>query len=151
MPNASFDKGPPATTASLPERLERRYDIHNEAMFLRQQAADAKVALQQTLAAMQETAKTAADVRAWTHAYPWYAVGAAAVVGFITATAVVSPAPRESNGSRTESARRAPSAFSSSVRSLLFSIGRGMLMSAIAGATGAISANVQDAESEDSG
>jgi hypothetical protein len=55
---------------------------------LQQQAADAKVAIQQTWVEMQETAKAAADVRRWTQQYPWIAVGAATVVGFVAASAL---------------------------------------------------------------
>jgi hypothetical protein len=55
---------------------------------LQQQAADARVAIQQTLAEMQETVKVAADVRRWTQQYPWIAVGAASVLGFVAASAL---------------------------------------------------------------
>jgi hypothetical protein len=45
--------------------------------------------MQHTVADMQATAKEVANVRWWTQQYPWYAVGAATVLGFIAATAVV--------------------------------------------------------------
>jgi len=61
-------------------------------VFLTQQATDAKTAMQRTLADMQATVKEAADVRWWTQQYPWYAVGAAAVLGFVTATRALAPA-----------------------------------------------------------
>ena len=66
----------------------RQYNTQDEATFLQQQAADAKVAIQQTLVEMQETAKAAADVRLWTQQYPWIAVSAAAVLGFVAASAL---------------------------------------------------------------
>jgi len=66
-------------------------------MFLRQQAADAKTAMQRTVADIGSTAKAAADVRWWTQQYPWYAVGAAAVVGLVTAAHVFAPAGRRAH------------------------------------------------------
>jgi len=69
----------------------RHYNTTDEGVFLTQQATDAKTAMQRTLADMQATVKEAADVRWWTQQYPWYAVGAAAVVGFVTATQVLGP------------------------------------------------------------
>jgi hypothetical protein len=116
--------------------MEQRYDVADEAAFLQQQAADAKVAMQRTLAAMQETAKSVADVSAWTRMYPWYAVGAAAVAGFITATAVLSPPQRQRHGAHTETASASGSSLWSSVLSLLWGMGRGVLMSTIASAVG---------------
>jgi ElaB/YqjD/DUF883 family membrane-anchored ribosome-binding protein len=70
---------------SLIMRQMQRYDAADEARFLRQQADDATNAIKQTLARMQETAKDAADVRWWTQRYPWYAVGSAGLLGFVTA------------------------------------------------------------------
>jgi hypothetical protein len=66
----------------------RQYNTQDEATFLQQQAADARVAIQQTLAEMQETVKVAADVRRWTQQYPWIAVGAASVLGFVASSAL---------------------------------------------------------------
>jgi hypothetical protein len=45
---------------------------------------------------MQATAKEAANVSWWTQQYPWYAVGAATVLGFIAATSVLAPADHRS-------------------------------------------------------
>lgn len=61
-------------------------------MFLTQQAADAKTAMRRTVADIKATAQEAADVRWWTQQYPWYAVGTAAVVGFVAATHILAPA-----------------------------------------------------------
>jgi hypothetical protein len=67
------------------------YNTQNEGVFLAQQAEDAKIAMQRTLADMKGTAMEAADVRWWTQQYPWYAVGAAAVLGFVTTAKVLAP------------------------------------------------------------
>ncbi len=68
---------------------KRHYNTDDERVFLTQQAADAKTAMQHTVADMQATAKEVANVRWWTQQYPWYAVGASTVLGFIAATAVL--------------------------------------------------------------
>ncbi len=61
----------------------QRHDERDEAAFLRRQAEEAKQAMQQTFAEMRETAKTAADVQAWTQAHPWPSVGAGVLAGFM--------------------------------------------------------------------
>jgi hypothetical protein len=129
--------------------MERQYDAHDEATFLQQQAADAQVAMRQTLAAMQETAKSAADVGAWTREYPWHAVGVAAVAGFLTATMVVSPSHRQSHDPRTQTASASASSFMSSVLSYLWRMSRGMLLSTVVSAIGvsAVQAETTDGES----
>jgi len=66
----------------------RHYETDNDSVFLAQQAADAKTAMQRTVQEMQTTVQQAANVRWWTQQYPWYAVGAAAVLGFVAATQV---------------------------------------------------------------
>jgi hypothetical protein len=126
--------------------MDQRYEAHDEATFLQQQAADAQVAMRQTLAAMQETVKSAADVGAWTREYPWYAVGVVAVAGFLTATTVLSPSHRQSHGSRTEATSESPSSFLSSVLSFLWRVSRGMLLSTI---VSAMSINAAHAEAID--
>ena len=68
----------------MPQKA-RQYPTTDEGTFLRQQAADAKTAMQRTVADIGNTAKATTDVRWWTQQYPWYAVGAAAVVGLVTA------------------------------------------------------------------
>jgi hypothetical protein len=75
---------------------KRHYDTNDERVFLAQQAADAKTAIQHTVADMQATAKEVANVSWWTQQYPWYAVGAATVLGFIAATSVLAPADHRS-------------------------------------------------------
>ena len=70
---------------------KRPYNTDDERIFLAQQAADAKTAMQHTVADMQATVKEAANVSWWTQQYPWYAVGAATVLGFIAMTSVLPP------------------------------------------------------------
>jgi hypothetical protein len=83
----------PSDTALLtgPQK-KRHYNIDDERVFLAQQAADAKTAMQRTVADLQATAQEAANIRWWTQQYPWYAVGAATVLGFVAATYVLAPA-----------------------------------------------------------
>lgn len=71
---------------------KRHYDTDDERVFLAQQAADAKTAMQRTVADMQAAAKEAANIGWWTQQYPWYAVGAATVLGFVAATSILAPA-----------------------------------------------------------
>jgi hypothetical protein len=123
--------------------MKQQYEVEDEATFLQQQAADAKVAMQRTLAAMQETAKSAADVRAWTQKYPWYAVGIATVAGFVAARTVLSPAHRQNSRAPTETPAASRSSPLSSVLSWLWGMGRGMLISAI---VSAVSVNVAETE-----
>lgn len=145
MPNTSFDNEPRADTAPLMARMAQRYEVEDEAAFLQQQAADAKVAVQRTLAVMQETAKSAADVGAWTQKYPWYAVGIAAAAGLITATTVLSPSRHQRNGAYAEPPSASRSSWLSSALSLLWGASRGMLMSALVSAIGVA---VGEAESD---
>jgi len=82
----------PSDTALLTEpQKKRHYNTDDERIFLAQQAADAKTAMQHTVADMQATVKEAANVSWWTQQYPWYAVGAATVLGFIAVTSVLPP------------------------------------------------------------
>ena len=71
---------------------QRHYNTDDERVFLAQQAADAKTAMQRTVADMQAAAREAANIRWWTQQYPWYAVGAATVLGFVTTMYVLKPA-----------------------------------------------------------
>jgi hypothetical protein len=86
MTNVSSSNALPSDAAwpTVPQKA-RQYPTTDDGMFLRQQAADAKTAMQRTVADIGSTAKAVADVRWWTQQYPWYAVGAAAVVGLVTA------------------------------------------------------------------
>ena len=92
MTNASSSNVPSSAAAlpTLPEKT-RHYNTTDEGMFLAQQAADAKTAVLRTVADIKATAQEAADVRWWTQQYPWYAVGAAAVLGFVAATHLLVP------------------------------------------------------------
>lgn len=71
---------------------KRYYNTDDERVFLTQQAADAKTAIQHTVADMQATAKAVANLSWWTQHYPWYAVGTATVLGFIATTSILAPA-----------------------------------------------------------
>ena len=108
---------------------KKRYSNINDAgAFLAQQAADAKTAIQHTVTDIQATAKEAANVNWWTQQYPWYAVGTAAVLGFVATTLVVAPSDH-----RTPAAPPAmpKAAARPSWRASLFGVGRDMLMSVI--------------------
>jgi len=107
---------------------KRHYNTNDERVFLAQQAADAKTAMQHTVVDMQATAKEVANISWWTQQYPWYAVGAATALGFIAATSVLAPAdhrPRPAPPAASQAAAR-PSWTTS-----LFEIVRSMLMSII--------------------
>ena len=60
----------------------------SEAEFLERQTAEATAAIGDTLKAIQANLKDAANVRAWTQQYPWWAIGAAALTGFAAAAAI---------------------------------------------------------------
>jgi len=93
MTNASSGNMRHSDTALLTEpQKKRHYNTDDERVFLAQQAADAKTAMQHTIADMQTTAREVANISWWTQQYPWYAVGAATVLGFIAATSVLAPA-----------------------------------------------------------
>jgi hypothetical protein len=75
---------------TVPEKT-RHYNTNDAREFLAQQAADAQTAIRRTVADIQVTAHEVVDVRWWTQQYPWYAVGTAAVLGFLMATHVLAP------------------------------------------------------------
>ncbi len=132
MMNASSSNAPPSDTAlpTVPQKT-RQYNTTDEGMFLRQQAADAKTAMLRTVADIKATAQEAADVRWWTQQYPWYAVGTAAVVGFVAATHLLAPADHHAQPvppAQSQTAAR-PSLMSS-----LLEMVRSVLLSAIIGA-----------------
>ena len=58
-------------------------------MFLREQAANAKAALKQAIGEFGRGLGHGVDPRAWTQQYPWMTLGAAAVAGFVAASAVI--------------------------------------------------------------
>jgi len=107
------------------------YNTTDEGLFLTQQATDAKTAMLRTVADIKATAQEAADVRWWTQQYPWYAVGAAAVVGFVAATQLLTPAGPQAQPAPPAQGQAAarPTLMSS-----LFEMVRSTLMSAIIGA-----------------
>ena len=80
-----------------------------------------------TVADMKATAREAADVRWWTQQYPWYAVGAAAVVGFVAATQLLTPAHQPAQPAPPAQAAARPTLVSS-----LFDMVRSALMTTIA-------------------
>ena len=129
MTNASSSNMRHSDTALLTEpQKKRHYNTDDERVFLTQQATDAKTAMQHTVADMQATAKEVANVKWWTQQYPWYAVGAVTVLGFIATTSVLASANHES--------RPAPPAASQATSrpswtASLFEIVRSTLMSII--------------------
>jgi hypothetical protein len=132
MTNASSSNRQPSDTALLtgPQK-QQHYNTDDERVFLAQQAADAKTAIQHTVAEMQATAKEVTNVRWWTQHYPWYAVGAATALGFMAATAVRAPAdhrPQPAPPAASQAAAR------SSWTASLFEMVRSMLMGIIADA-----------------
>jgi len=114
------------TTLLTEPQKKRHYDTNDERIFLAQQAADAKTAMQHVMADMQATAREAANISWWTQQYPWYAVGAATVLGF-AATSVLAPAdhrPRPAPPAASQAAAR-PSwtaSLSGMVRSILMGV-----------------------------
>ena len=110
MTNASFNNRTHSDTALLTEpQKKRHYNISDDRVFLTQQAADAKTAIQHTVADIQATVKEAANIRWWTQQYPWYAVGAATALGFVAATSVLAPAdhrPRPTPSAASKAAAR---------------------------------------------
>jgi hypothetical protein len=121
------------------------YDERDEAVFLRQQAEDAKIAIQQTLADMQQTVKTAADIRALTRQYPWLVLGATAAAGFMT-TRLVLPSAHSQNRASAATSPQKGSSLSALVTSSLVNIARSAVMSAVASL---IHAKAQDESDED--
>ena len=110
---------------------QRHYDTKDERAFLAQQAADAKTALQYTIAEMQTAAKEVANVPWWTQHYPWYAVGAAAVLGCVATAYALAPPDHHT--------RPAPPVASQvaarpSWKASLFELVRSTLMSVVMGA-----------------
>jgi hypothetical protein len=107
------------------------YNTKDEAAFLQQQATDAKVAIQQTLAEMQQTAKAAADVRWWTQQYPWIAVGAATVLGFVAVTVLSRDGATPTQAAAAPPQQAAQPSLLASLFSPLFNMLRGAIVSAV--------------------
>jgi hypothetical protein len=132
MTNASSSNVPHSDTALLTEpQKQQHYDTNDERVFLAQQAADAKTAMQHTMADMRTTAKEAANIRWWTQQYPWYAVGAATVLGFVATTYATAPADHHTQ-SAPSAASQAPAR--PSWTASLFGMVRSLLMGIIADA-----------------
>jgi hypothetical protein len=111
--------------------LTQKYNTGDEAVFLQQQATDAQAAIQQTLAEMQEHAKAAVDVRWWTQQYPWIAVGAAAVLGFVATSALTRGARTSTRADTTPPREAAQPSFLMSLLAPLFTTLRSALVSAV--------------------
>jgi len=65
----------------------------SESEFLGRQAEEARAAIADTLARVQQSLKETADVKAWTRQYPWQSLGVAAALGFLAAKAITPSAP----------------------------------------------------------
>jgi hypothetical protein len=122
--------------------MTQRYDERDEAVFLRQQAEDAKKAMQQTLAAMRETAKTVADAQALTQAYPWPSVGAGALAGFM-ASALLPSFKGQTDQVQSDAPTPSLPSLAAFVQSSLLGVIRNVVISAM---TSAVYANAQAAE-----
>jgi hypothetical protein len=131
MPNVS-SSNVPHLGATLPTGPQiRQYNTQDEATFLQQQAADAKVAIQRTLAEMQATAKAATDVRRWTQQYPWIAVSAATVFGFVAASALSRNGAGHTQAETPQQPQAAKPSLLMSLLSPLFPMLRNAIVSAV--------------------
>src|ERR1051325_3276926 len=83
MQDDARGKGPDSASASKSQTAKTP-----ESEFLRKQADDARRAITDTLARMEQSLKESADVKAWTREYPWPSLGVAAACGFLTAMAL---------------------------------------------------------------
>jgi hypothetical protein len=126
MNNNNLSNKPPSAIVSR----SKPQTYKNEAEFLAQQAATAKIAIRQTLAEMQKTAKEATDLRWWTRHYPWAAVGTATLLGFFVAPILTkeSPTPPQTTATRNDQAA-VPSLLSSVV-----DLVRGVIITAVTNA-----------------
>src|SRR5262245_9002299 len=141
MTNASSSNRQHSNKALLTEPpKQRNYDTNTERKFHDQQAADSKTAIQHTMADMQATAREAANISWWTQQYPWYAVGAATVLGFVATAYAMAPANH-----RTQPAPPATSQATArpSWTAPLFGMARSLLMGII---TDALHPKGQEAE-----
>jgi hypothetical protein len=108
MTNASSSNRRPSETALLTGlQKKRHYNTDDERVFLTQQAADAKIAIQHTVVDMQATAKEVANLRWWTQHYPCYAIGTATVLGFMAATSIRAPADHRTRSAPPTTGQRA--------------------------------------------
>src|SRR5438552_17071740 len=92
MTNASSSNRTPSDTALLTEpQKKRHYNTNDERAYLGQQAADAKTAMQHTVANMQTTDKQVANISWWTQQYPGYAEGEPTALAIIAASSELAP------------------------------------------------------------
>lgn len=63
--------------------------VVSESAYLQNQVDDASAAISNAVAALKADLAGGVDPRAWAHAHPWVAVGAAAVAGFAAASALI--------------------------------------------------------------
>jgi hypothetical protein len=131
MTSARASNGLNSDIASQTELIRLRYNPHDESVFLQQQAADAKLAMQQTLAELRETAQALSDIPAWTQQYPWLTVGAACAAGFVTSVLLTAPRRRSDEASKPASHA---SSLTSFLQSTLFTLLRSALMGVVASA-----------------
>jgi hypothetical protein len=90
MTNANSSNTTPSDIALLTgSEQKQHYNTNDGRVFLAQQAADARIAIQHTVVDIQVTAREVANIRWWTQQYPWYAIGAATVLGFVGATSAL--------------------------------------------------------------
>jgi hypothetical protein len=82
--NSAKISAAPLQTVQLPKDKSQ-----SEAMFLKEQSANAKAAIKQAIGDFGRGLGHGVDPRAWTQQYPWMSLGAAAVAGFVAASAVV--------------------------------------------------------------
>jgi hypothetical protein len=84
----------------------------SETEYLAREIADARAALQSSVAELKPNATAALDLAAWAKAYPWPAVGAAAATGFALAVMFRSRAnpPKPQVASATDDSTSQPAA-----------------------------------------
>jgi hypothetical protein len=82
-------------------------DNLSAADFLNKEAEMARAAIVQTLQALKEDVKNAADLHYWTREHPWAAVGVASLAGFLAATAVIRAPETEAEARRDRQPREA--------------------------------------------
>src|SRR5258708_1382193 len=82
MKTSNFDSKL-ATDTVLPTARQNRTRNKSEECFLTEQAANARTAMQQTLAEMTQTLAKLTDVRTCARQHPWIATGSVLAVGFV--------------------------------------------------------------------
>src|SRR5438128_1042306 len=77
-----------STAAPSPKPPPKAKSDLGEAEFLAKQAEDATAAMTAVVHGIADSLKDAANPAAWTRQHPWPSLGAAAVLGFVAASAV---------------------------------------------------------------